>query len=288
MAARASALDTADLVKRYRGSRAPALDGVTLSVPAGSFTALVGPNGAGKSTLIRTFMGFERPTSGTARVTGIDATRHGRQALAAIGYVGQKPGLYPELSAKDHLALAASLRRSFDTDAALGRLGDLGIELARPAGKLSGGQQAQLGLALAIGTRAPVLLLDEPLASLDPLARREFLGIVAEAVAGGATAMIASHIVGDLDGFCDRIIVLAAGRVPLDSATAWAQAHHLLVPFADVDGREVIGTFADQRGALTALVRSERPTGGSASLEEIVLGYLAAARGHGRASEPAA
>ena len=204
------------------------------------------------------------------------------------GTSARSPGCTRSCRHKDHLALAASLRRSFDTDAALGRLGDLGIELARPAGKLSGGQQAQLGLALALGTRAPVLLLDEPLASLDPLARREFLGIVADAVAGGATALIASHIVGDLDGFCDRIIVLASGRVPLDADTAWARAHHAIMPFSDAEGRDVVGTFADQRGALTALVRSEGPSCGSASLEEIVLGYLAAARGRGRTAETAA
>jgi len=112
------ALEASGLTKRYRRGRPLALDDVTLTVPPGSFVALVGPNGAGKSTLIRTFMGFERPTAGTARVTGVDVHRDPRGALSAIGYVGQTPGLYRELNARDYLALAAALRPSFDRDEA--------------------------------------------------------------------------------------------------------------------------------------------------------------------------
>jgi ABC-2 type transport system ATP-binding protein len=272
------ALEASGLTKRYRRGRPLALDDVTLTVPPGSFVALVGPNGAGKSTLIRTFMGFERPTAGTARVTGVDVRRDPRGALSAIGYVGQTPGLYRELNARDHLALAAALRPSFDRDGAERRLEALGIGLAMPAAQLSGGQQVQLGLALALGTRAPVLLLDEPLASLDPLARREFLTTVADAVTEGTTVLLASHIVGDLEGFCDRVVVLAPARVCLDADTAWAQAHHTLVPLAEADGREVIGSFADRRGTHTALVRSDEPVAKPASLDEIVLGYLASRR----------
>ena len=278
------ALEASGLTKRYRRGRPLALDDVTLTVPPGAFVALVGPNGAGKSTLIRSFMAFERPTAGTARVMGIDVRRDPRGALGAIGYVGQTPGLYRELSARDHLVLAAALRPSFDRDGAERRLEALGIDVAVSAAQLSGGQQAQLGLALALGTRAPVLLLDEPLASLDPLARRDFLTVVADAVAQGTTALLASHIVGDLEGFCDRVVILAPARVCLDADTGWATAHHTLVPLAEAGGRDVIGSFADRRGVHTALVRSDEPVADPASLDEIVLGYLAGRRAVGAAA----
>ena len=273
-----TALETRELTKRYRRGRTPALESVTLTVPRGAFVALVGPNGAGKSTLIRTFLGFERPTAGSAHVLGIDVRRDTPRALGQLGYVGQAPGIYTVLTAKQQLAMAAELRPGFDADGALRRLAVAGIPDDRPAGQLSGGQQAQLALALALGTQAPVLLLDEPLASLDPLARREFLGTVAEAVAGGTTVLLSSHIVGDLDEVCDRLIVLAPARVQLDAEMAWARAHHRLVPLADAGGLDVVGSFANRRGVHTALVRTEEPVAEPPRLDDIVLGYLAAGR----------
>jgi ABC-2 type transport system ATP-binding protein len=279
-----AALETRTLTKRYRRGRTPALENVTLAVPRGAFVALVGPNGAGKSTLIRTFLGFERPTGGSAHVLGIDVRLDTPRALGQLGYVGQAPGIYRVLTARDHVALAAELRPGFDADGALRRLADAGIPDERPAGQLSGGQQAQLALTLALGTRAPVLLLDEPLASLDPLARREFLGTVAEAVAGGTTVLLSSHIVGELDEVCDRLIVLAPARIQLDTEMAWARAHHRLVPLADASGMDVVGSFANRRGIHTALVRTAEPVTDPPRLDDIVLGYLAA----GRRSEAAA
>ena len=273
-----TALETRELTKRYRRGRTPALESVTLAVPRGAFVALVGPNGAGKSTLIRTFLGFERPTAGSAHVLGIDVRRDTPRALGQLGYVGQAPGIYAVLTARDQVALAAELRPGFDADGALRRLADAGVPDDRPAGHMSGGQQAQLALALALGTRAPVLLLDEPLASLDPLARREFLGTVAEAVAGGTTVLLSSHIVGDLDEVCDRLIVLAPARVQLDAEMSWARAHHRLVPLADAGGLDVVGSFANRRGVHTALVRTEEPVADPPRLDDIVLGYLAAGR----------
>jgi ABC-2 type transport system ATP-binding protein len=273
-----AALETRALTKRYRRSKAPALDNVTLSVPRGAFVALVGPNGAGKSTLIRTFLGFERPTGGSAHVLGSDVRRDTERALAQLGYVGQAPGIYAVLTARHQIEMAAELRPGFDADGALRRLADAGIPDDRPAGHLSGGQQAQLALTLALGTRAPVLLLDEPLASLDPLARREFLGTVAEAVAGGTTVLLSSHIVGDLDEVCDRLVVLAPARVQLDAEMAWARAHHRLVPLADAAELDVVGSFANRRGVHTALVRTEEPVADPPRLDDIVLGYLAAGR----------
>jgi ABC-2 type transport system ATP-binding protein len=279
-----TALETLNLTKRYGRGRAPALENVTLAVPRGAFVALVGPNGAGKSTLIRTFLGFERPTAGSAHVLGIDVRQDAPRALGELGYVGQAPGIYAVLTARDHVALAAELRPGFDADGALRRLAGAGIPDDRPAGHLSGGQQAQLALVLALGTRAPVLLLDEPLASLDPLARREFLGTVAEAVADGTTVLLSSHIVGDLDEVCDRLVVLAPARVQLDTEMAWARAHHRLVPLADAGGLDVVGSFANRRGVHTALVRTEEPVADPPRLDDIVLGYLAAGRRPGAAA----
>ena len=279
-----AALETRGLTKRYRRGRAPALEGVTLRVPRGAFVALVGPNGAGKSTLIRTFLGFERPTAGSAHVLGLDVAREAPRALAQLGYVGQAPGLYRALSARRHVELAAELRRGFDTEGALRRLADCAIPAERPAGELSGGQQAQLALALALGTRAPVLLLDEPLASLDPLARREFLGTVADAVAGGTTVLLSSHVVGDLDEVCDRLVVLAPARVQLDAGMAWARGHHRLVPLAEAAGMDVVGSFANRGGVHTALVRTDDPAADPPRLDDIVLGYLAGGRRPGAAA----
>lgn len=273
-----TALETRALTKRYRRGRVPALDNITLSVPRGAFVALVGPNGAGKSTLIRTFLGFERPTGGSAHVLGVDVRRDTARALAQLGYVGQAPGIYAELTGRHQIEVAAELRPGFDREGALRRLADAGIPDDRPAGQLSGGQQAQLALTLALGTRAPVLLLDEPLASLDPLARREFLGTVAAAVAGGTTVLLSSHIVGDLDEVCDRLIVLAPARVQLDAEMSWARAHHRLVPLADAAGMDVVGSFANRRGVHTALVRTEESVADPPRLDDIVLGYLAAGR----------
>jgi ABC-2 type transport system ATP-binding protein len=273
-----TALETRALTKRYRRGGAPALENVTLGVPRGAFVALVGPNGAGKSTLIRTFLGFERPTGGSAHVLGIDVRRDTQRALAQLGYVGQAPGIYAVLTARHQIEMAAELRPGFDAEAALRRLADAGIPDDRPAGQLSGGQQAQLALTLALGTRAPVLLLDEPLASLDPLARREFLGTAAEAVSGGTTVLLSSHIVGDLDEVCDRLIVLAPARIQLYAEMSWARAHHRLVPLADAGSLDVVGSFANRRGVHTALVRTEDPVADPPRLDDIVLGYLAAGR----------
>lgn len=279
-----TALETRALTKRYRRGRTPALENVTLAVPRGAFVALVGPNGAGKSTLIRTFLGFERPTAGSAHVLGIDVRLDTPRALGQLGYVGQAPGIYTVLTARDQVALAAELRPGFDADGALRRLADAGVPDDRPAGHLSGGQQAQLALTLALGTQAPVLLLDEPLASLDPLARREFLGTVAAAVVVGTTVLLSSHIVGDLDEVCDRLIVLAPARVQLDAEMSWSRAHHRLVPLADAGGLDVVGSFANRRGVHTALVRTEEIVADPPRLDDIVLGYLAAGRRPGAAA----
>ncbi|HEU4672430.1 MAG TPA: ABC transporter ATP-binding protein [Candidatus Limnocylindrales bacterium] len=272
------ALELDELTKRYRRGVRPALDRVTIGVQPGSIVALVGPNGAGKSTLIRCCLGYERPTFGRVLVFGIDPARDPVRALGAIGYVGQSPGLYRDLSAREHIELAGALRPTFDREMANARIKDLGIDPRVATRHLSGGEQVQIALALALATRAPLLLLDEPLASLDPLARRDFLGVVRDAVSRtGATCVLSSHIVGDLSLICDRLVVLAPARVMIDASILDAKREHTTSPLDAVRGREIVGVFADDNGRPTALLRSnagDEP----ASLDEVVLGYLASTR----------
>ena len=222
-------LETHDIGKRY-GRRNWALRHLDVVVPDGSITALVGPNGSGKSTLLKAWVGFERPTEGRLTVDGIDPWHDRGGALARIGYVPQAPSLYRELTVDEHVILARSLRPGFEPAIARRRLDDLDIPLDSRADQLSGGQQAQVGLALALGTRAPVLLLDEPLASLDPLARREFLHVLVDAVrADGSTALLSSHVITDIEQACDRLLVLGGGRTLLDLSIADAIAEHVIV-----------------------------------------------------------
>jgi ABC-2 type transport system ATP-binding protein len=269
-------LEARGLAKRYRRG-VWALGGIDLAIPAGGVTALVGPNAAGKSTLLKTWVGFERPTQGSAAVMGFDPWRQRSAALANVGYVPQSPSLYDGLSVEDHLDLAVQLRRGFDRDAARTRLDQLGIPRAAGARSLSGGQQAQVALALALGTRAPILLLDEPLASLDPLARREFLHVVTDAVrSDGTTVLLSSHIVTDVEQACDRLIVLGVGRVLLHETVAEALGRHGI---RAGEAAAAVATFRGPDGAPISLVTGagERP----ATLEELVLGFLASGRGAG-------
>jgi ABC-2 type transport system ATP-binding protein len=290
-------LETHDIGKRYR-RRHWALRHVDLAVPDGSITALVGPNGSGKSTLLKAWVGFERPTEGRLIVDGIDPWRDRGGALQRIGYVPQAPSLYRELTVDEHVVMARTLRPGFDPSIARRRLDDLDIPLTSRADELSGGQQAQVGLALALGARAPVLLLDEPLASLDPLARREFLHVLVQAVrAEGATALLSSHVITDIEQACDRLLVLGAGRTLLDLSIAGAIAEHSVVDVtpgegtAGTDGgaaspgrpappaaETVVGVFPGPAGERLSLVRGDAPGGRRATLEEVVLGHLAAAR----------
>jgi ABC-2 type transport system ATP-binding protein len=280
-------LATHGLSKRYRGG-VEALRDVDLEIVAGSITALVGPNGAGKSTLIRAWVGFERPSAGRVTVAGIDPWRHRSSALRRIGYVSQNGALYRDLTVADHLDLAVTLRPGFDRTGAAARLTTLDIPLGRRPTTLSGGQQAQVGLALALGTRAPVLLLDEPLANLDPLARREFLNVLVAAVRETrATAILASHIVTDVAHACDRLIVLGDGRVRLHDTIEAAVAGHRLAPVgAAPDGWRTVAEFPAEDGSTQHLVEraAEGPGPEDASLrpaplEEVVIGHLAARPG---------
>jgi ABC-2 type transport system ATP-binding protein len=262
--------------RRYRRGRPWALRDVSLEIPRGSITALVGPNGAGKSTLIRACLGFERLDEGRLTVNGIDPQRDRSAAVASVGYVPQRGSLYQNLTIADHMTLAATARPAFDAGRSIERLRGLGLGDQRSVGELSGGEQAQVALALALGTGASLLLLVEPLSSLDPLARRDFLATLIEDVRGrGATAVLSSHIVTDVEQACDRLVVLAAGRVVLEGTVAEARARHRTVAARDADAMDVVGRFGGPAGEQLALVRG---AGAGATLEEIILGYLASAR----------
>ena len=216
------ALRARAVAKRYRGG-VRALDGIDLDIPVGSITALVGPNGAGKSTLMKAWVGFERPSHGTVAVLGVDPWRDRAAALDRLGYVSQRPALYRGLSVRRPCRVGGQSPPRLRPRLVERHLEELDIPLGQDSRTLSGGQQAQVMLALALGTHAPVLVLDEPLASLDPLARREFLHVLVDAVrAQGATAVLSSHVITDIEQACDRVVVLGAGHKILDEIDHWS------------------------------------------------------------------
>ena len=285
--------------KRYR-RRNWALRGVDLTVPEGSITALVGPNGSGKSTLIRAWIGFERATEGRLSTGGVDPRTDRAGAVAKVGYVPQSPSLYGSLTIAEHISLATTLRDGFDADLSATYIERLSIPLAARASELSGGEQAQVGLALALGTRARILLLDEPLASLDPLARREFLHVLVDAVRSeGHTALLSSHVITDIEQACDRLIVLGKGHTLLDLSISEALAHHRVIEgFVDAAGTtDLVGSFPSPGGDALTLIRVpvaqplnvDGPQAGRpATLEEVVIGHMAAGRLRAAATRTAA
>ena len=211
-------LETEGLAKTYR--RRWALRDCTLAVPEGAIVGLVGPNGAGKSTLLQLVVGLLAPTAGALRVLGGSpdaAMRSGR-----VGFVAQDAPTYAGLTVADHLNLGAGLNpRRWDAAAAQERVDRLGLPLRTRAGRLSGGQRAQLALTLALSKRPDLLVLDEPVASLDPLARRGFLDeTVTAATTTGATAVLSTHLVADLAHACSHVVVIAGGRIQLADSIA--------------------------------------------------------------------
>jgi ABC-2 type transport system ATP-binding protein len=274
-------LQTERFGRRYRRTRPWAVRDLSFVVPEGSITALVGPNGSGKSTLIRACLGFELPDAGRVLVFGADPRRQRASAVEAIGYIPQAGSLYRALTIGDHLTMAAAARTAFDRPYAAERIKAAGLSPERRVGELSGGEQAQVALALALGSRAPLLLLDEPLASLDTLARREFLAaMVVDLRHRGATAVISSHLITDADRICDRLVVLAHGHLALATSLADAMAAFRTLPAHQLDGQTSVGRFSGRDGATLALVRGG-VGGHPATLEEIVLGHLAMARAEG-------
>ena len=219
------ALVAEGLTKRYR--RTLALDHCSFAIPEGAIVALVGPNGAGKSTLLHCATGLTRPSEGMLRVLGGEP---GDRTLPRVGFVSQDAPLYRDFTADELLTMGDKLNRDFDVVFGRERLPKVGVPLDRRVGQLSGGQRAQVALCLALAKRPRLLLLDEPLASLDPLARREFLSTMVDAVAETAmTVVLSSHLVTDLERVCDHLVVLHAGRVQVSAETDRLLATHRIL-----------------------------------------------------------
>jgi ABC-2 type transport system ATP-binding protein len=284
-------IETQRLGKRYR--RLWALADCTLSVPAGHVVGLVGPNGAGKSTLLNIATGLLAPTAGAIEVLGSPPGTSLAQ-LARIGYLAQDAPVYAGLSVAAHLGLGARLNPGWDDALARGRIERLDLDPGQKAGSLSGGQRAQLALTLAIAKRPDLLILDEPVASLDPLARREFLQDLMETVAEQQVSVVlSSHLISDLERVCDYLILLVGSRVrvtgPVEDLLA---SHHLLSgprqdPATLPEGLQVISASHTDRQT-TLLVRTPGAvldpawTVSQVGLEDLVLAYMSQAAGGGR------
>jgi ABC-2 type transport system ATP-binding protein len=277
-------IETSGLGKRYGSTWA--LSECTLAVPAGHVAALVGPNGAGKTTLLNLAVGLATPSAGVVTVLG-GVPAGAPAALDGIAFVAQDTPLYKNLSVADMLHLTRNLNRHFDRGYALARLGELGIPLKRKAGKLSGGQQAQLALTLALARRPKLLVLDEPLANLDPLARHDFMATVMATVAEeGMSVVLSSHVLAELERVADYLILMSGGRVRVaDEVDHLLSTHRILTgPAAAADRHADLRVVHQTRAEAQAhlLVR----TGGPADpvppgweahpvgLEELVLAYL--------------
>jgi ABC-2 type transport system ATP-binding protein len=227
MSVERTAVSTTSLGKRFRHKWA--LAECSFDLPEGKICGLVGSNGAGKTTLLRLITGLARASSGTVQVFG-QAPADTREFLHDVGFLAQDVPLYKRWSSEDHLALGAHLNPRWDDRLTRERIRSLGIPLDQRVGTLSGGQRAQVALAMALGKRPRLLLLDEPVAALDPLARRDFLGVLAEAVAeGDLTVILSSHLVSDLERICDHLLLLDAGRLALAADFEDVLASHRLL-----------------------------------------------------------
>jgi ABC-2 type transport system ATP-binding protein len=273
------------LGKRYRGTWA--LRECSVAIPAGHVAALVGPNGAGKTTLLNLVVGLVAPSSGA--VTVLDGLPPGSPvALDGIAFVAQDTPLYKNLSAGDMLHLTRNLNRRFDQAFAEARLAELGIPLRRRAGRLSGGQQAQLALTLALARRPRLLLLDEPMASLDPLARHDFMATVMTAVAdNGVSVVLSSHVLAELERVADYLVLLSRGTVQVVGEVDELLATHCLLrgPGSDFERyaphwnvvyarRGTSQTHLLVRGARVADIAPPDWEARSVTLEELTLAYL--------------
>ncbi|MGL5819028.1 MAG: ABC transporter ATP-binding protein [Phycicoccus sp.] len=224
-----AALTATGLGKAYGSTWA--LRDCNLTVVDGSVVALVGHNGAGKTTLLHLAVGLVRPTAGRVELFGRAVNGQDPEALALVGFVGQERPLYPRMTTAEHLRMGGALNSRWDQAWAERRLREVGVDRRKRVSQLSGGQRAQVALALALAKRPRLLVLDEPVAGLDPLARRDVMRMLMDAVAGdGVTVVISSHVVSELERVCDHVVLLSGGRVELageiDSVVG---AHRLLV-----------------------------------------------------------
>jgi ABC-2 type transport system ATP-binding protein len=280
-------IETHELSKRYR--RVSALTECTVTVPEGRVSALVGQNGAGKTTLLRLLAGLASPTGGTASVLG-GAPRQDPAFLAEIGFLAQEIPLYRRFTTADHIRIGAHMNPRWDASLVRDRLSELRIPLDQRVGTLSGGQRAQVALTLTLAKRPRLLLLDEPVAALDPLARRNFLATLTSAIAdaaGSLTVVLSSHLVTDLERVCDHVILVAGSRVQLcgDIDTLLAEHKVLVGPRKDTApierAHKVVQAVTTARQS-TLLVRLGGPVVDPAyqaedvTFEELVLAYMGA------------
>ncbi|MCW2919468.1 MAG: transporter ATP-binding protein [Actinomycetia bacterium] len=278
------AIETAGLGKRY--GRSWALRDCSLAIPAGYVVGLVGPNGAGKTTLLNLAVGLAPPTTGEVRVLGA-LPAGSAAALDAVAFVAQDAALYRGMSVADMLRVGRSLNRRWDTERAHGRLAELGIPLRKKVGELSGGQRSQVALTLALAKRPQLLILDEPLAALDPLARHDFMAALMAAVSeDGVSVVFSSHVVAELERVCDYLVVIQGGQVQVaGEVEALAAEHHVLTgPAEQADAvAERFPVVRDRRASAQAhlLVRTADPSATPpgwqlhpVALEELVLTYM--------------
>ena len=280
-------IETSGLGKRY--GRNWVLRECSLQIPAGHLAALVGPNGAGKTTLMHMSAGLTVPSAGTATVLG-DQPAGSPAALDGIAFVAQDAPVYKNLSATDMIHLTRNLNRRFDHRYAKARLGELGIPPGKKAGRLSGGQRAQLALTLALARRPRLLILDEPLAMLDPLARQDFMATVMTAMADdGVSVLLSSHALAELERVADYLVLLSGGRLQVAGEVEDLLACHRVLTGPAAGADRFAGQLAvvqTRRAGAQAhlLVRVSGPAdpvppGWEAhpvSLEELVLAYLRA------------
>jgi ABC-2 type transport system ATP-binding protein len=278
-----AAIACTDLSKRYR--RRWALSDCRVEIPRGRVAALVGPNGAGKTTLLHLAAGLLEPTSGSVRVLD-RIPRLDPGLLPMIGFVAQDVPLYRSFTVGDMVEFGRRLNERWNGDVARRRLESLDIRIGARVGELSGGQRAQLALALVLAKQPEVLLLDEPLASLDPLARREFLRTLMEGVADeGTTVLLSSHLITDLERVCDYLILLSASRTQVAGEIDELLVTHRVITGLHVEGDHVAGVASvvwrsDTDRQTTMLVRTEAPildpswSVEEIGLEDLVLGYL--------------
>ena len=262
-----------------------ALHDCTVALPAGRVVGLVGPNGAGKTTLLQLAVGILAPSAGEVAVFGRDP-RDSKSVLPRVGFVAQDSPLYRSFSVADTLTLGRHLNAHFDEAWAQERLRKLRIPLERKVGELSGGQRAQVALAVALAKRPQLLLLDEPVASLDPLARREFLTALMDAVAeDGLSVILSSHLLADVEHSCDYLILLMASEVRLDGdLDDLLAAHRLLVGprkrISPGGGIAAVVRESHSDRQSTLLVRTDGPIADPAwsvhevDLEELILAYM--------------
>lgn len=277
------AVESVGLGKRYRTRWA--LRDCTVTIPEGKVVGLVGPNGAGKTTFLHLAVGLLAPSTGAITVLG-GRPGDGQAQVAKVGFVAQDTPVYGHLSVANHLRMGEYVNSSWDRELAARRVRQLGLDPGQRAGSLSGGQRAQLALLLAVAKRPQLLVLDEPVASLDPLARREFLQSLMEVVASeGVSVVLSSHLVADLERVCDHLILLVASRVRLAGEVPDLLAEHVRLsgprrdPASLPSGHEVIEEDHTDKQSLL-LVRTRQPvldpawTATSVSLDDLVLAYL--------------